>query len=184
MYQAVDNKQTAVLVSLDLSASFDTIRHSTLLHRLESEFGICDTALAWLRSYLSDRWQFVKIGRHQSHPATCDLGVPQGSVLGPILFATYVSSAGDIVTSTGLSFHQYADDTQIYFCMKTATASQSLDALRTCTDRVRSWFLTNRLLLNPDKSEVLLVGTHEQRQAVASIRSVTVAGADLQIATN
>ena len=59
LYQAIDNKQTAVLVSLDLSAAFDTISHRTLLHRLEVEFGVSGLALAWVESYLCDRRQFV-----------------------------------------------------------------------------------------------------------------------------
>jgi exonuclease III len=183
LYQAIDNKETAVLVSLDLSAAFDTISHDILLNRLDVEFGVRGTALAWIKSYLSDRQQFVKIGRHRSRSVSYNLGVPQGSVLGPLLFVTYVSPVGDIVTSAGLGFHQYADDTQIYFAMKPATVSQQLDVLSTTTERLRYWFLSNGLMLNPDKSEALLVGTHQQRSAVATIKSVPVAGVVLPISS-
>ena len=141
------------------------------------------TALAWIKSYLSDRRQFVKIGRHQSKSVSYNLGVPQGSVLGPLLFITYVSPVSDIVTSAGLGFHQYADDTQIHFALNPATVIQDLDVLRIVTGRLHYWFLKNGLMLNPDKSEALLVGTHQQRNAVAAINSVPVAGVDLPIAS-
>ena len=98
LYQAIDNKQTAVLVSLDLSAAFDTISHRMLLHRLKGEFGVSGLALAWVKSYLCDRRQFVKIGKHQSASVPCDLGVPQGSVLGPLLFVAYMCHRSAILS--------------------------------------------------------------------------------------
>ena len=90
-------------------------------------------------------------------------------MLGPLLFVTYVSPVSDIVTSAGLSFHQYADDTQIYFAMRHATASQDIDTLRICIERLHCWFFNNGLMLNPDKSEALLVWTRHQWQAVAVV---------------
>ena len=81
----------------------------------------------------------------------------------------------DIVTSAGFGFHQYADDTHIFFAMQPVTVNQQLDVLRTFTDRLRYWFLSNGLMFNPDKSEALLVGTHQQRSAVATVNSVPVA---------
>jgi Reverse transcriptase (RNA-dependent DNA polymerase) len=86
LYQTIDNKETAVLVSLDLSAAFDTVSHNILLNRLNAEFGVRGTALAWIKSYLSDCHQFVKIGRHRSESVSYNLGLPQGSVLvlGPV----------------------------------------------------------------------------------------------------
>ena len=92
-------------------------------------------------------------------------------------------SVSDIVTSAGLGFYQYADDTQIYFAMRHATASQDIDTLRICTERLRCWFLNNGLMLNPDKSEALLVGTRQQRQAVAVVGAVSVAGVDLPLSS-
>ena len=84
-----------MLVTLDLSAAFDTVDHGILLRRLDDEFAIRDSALSWLESYLSDRKQFIKLGESSTNLFSLDVGVPQGSVLGPILFTTYTSPIGD-----------------------------------------------------------------------------------------
>ena len=77
-----DNKQVTVLIGLDLSAAFDTVDHRLLLDRLWLEFGVTETPLNWLQSYLDGRTQYVKMGQHQSATVGVDVGVPQGSVLG------------------------------------------------------------------------------------------------------
>ena len=102
-----------MLISIDMSAAFDTVDHEVLLQRLQSEFGVTDTPLSWLRSYLESRTQFVKLGQHHSPAVGFDVGVPEGSVLGPLLFAVYCSPVADVTMSHGVQFHQYADDTQL-----------------------------------------------------------------------
>ena len=97
-----------------IAAAFDTICHSKLLNRLRDEFGVEWVALTWIESYLSGRSQFVGIGQQSSTTSKLDSGVPQGSVLGPLLFAAYVSPVGDVIQKAGLKHHQYADDTQLY----------------------------------------------------------------------
>jgi len=107
-----------VLIGLDLSAAFDTVCHQTLLQRLETEFGVSGTALTFIELYLTDRKQFVKLGQHKSTETKLKVGIPQGSVLGPLLFAVYCSPVADVITSHGVRHHQYADDTQLHLAMR------------------------------------------------------------------
>ena len=87
--KSVDGGSVVVLVLLDLSAAFDTIDHGKLLHLLEYKFGITGAALAWFGCYLSGRYQSVTINGQSSEPRLLEYGVPQGSVLGPLLFTVY-----------------------------------------------------------------------------------------------
>ena len=111
---ALQNRKLCALFLLDLSSAFDTINHARRLSRLSYRFGISGTALAWIKSYLSERTQRVYVDGHYSSKAPLQTGVPQGSVLGPILFTMYMAPVGDILREHGISHHFYADDTQIY----------------------------------------------------------------------
>jgi Reverse transcriptase (RNA-dependent DNA polymerase)/Endonuclease-reverse transcriptase len=183
VYTAADDKQVSFLIGLDLSAAFDTVDHSILIERLRSEFGITDSALDWLRSYLGGRVQYVKLGQHQSDTVSLDVGVPQGSVLGPLLFAAYTSPVTDVIAQHGVHCHQYADDTQLRLSMSINNTAEGLAVLAACTADVRHWYMQNGLQLNPDKSEVLAIGTPTQLPTVTSTTSsVSVAGVDLPLA--
>jgi len=157
VYTAAD-KQVTVLIRLHLSAAFDTVDHEILVQRLQTEFGVIDTPLSWLRSYLQDRTQFVKLGQRQSPVVWLDVGVPHGSVLGP-LFAVYCSPVADVIASHGVQYHQYTDDTQLRLAMQADNTSDGLSVLAACTTDVRQWYMQNGLQLNPDKSEALMIGT-------------------------
>ena len=103
----------SVLILLDLSAAFDAFDHNILLHRLEHAFGITGTTLSWIRSYLSDRDQTVVVNGLKSEPFRFLYGVPQGSVIGPILFVLYTKPLDDIFDRHSLCHHSFADDTQM-----------------------------------------------------------------------
>jgi len=113
---------------------------------------VTGTALSWLRSYLSGRSQFVKFGSYQSSAVSLNDGVPQGSVLGPILFAVYCSPVGDIIAQHGVQYHQYADDTQFHLATRADNTAAGLSVLAACTSDVRLWYMQNGLQLNPGQS--------------------------------
>ena len=98
----------------DLSAAFDTVDHDILLARLHRSYLIVGGALSWLASFLDARSQMVDFGGCLSAPTKLRHGVPQGTVLGPLLFVLYAADVIEIATSLGVRVHSYADDTQLY----------------------------------------------------------------------
>ena len=105
VYTAADAIITA-LVGIDISAAFDTIDHDMLASRLESQFGVVGAASSWLQSYLCGCQLFVRLGGHSSPMTQCDCGVPQVSVLGPLLFTAYVSAVGELIDSSRTACHK------------------------------------------------------------------------------
>ena len=120
------------LTLLDLSAAFDTIDHTILLDRL-NYYGISELALGWFKSYLSGRTHSVKVGSTLSHPVALQYGVPQGSVLGPILFSLYTNPISSIIQShSSINYNFYADDTQLYISLSPANFSHCIQKLKNC----------------------------------------------------
>ena len=175
---SIDGRKVSALLLLDLSAAFDTIDHRILLDRLTLNFGITDSAHSLLASYLHNRSQSVSIGSHTSESATLPTGVPQGSVLGPLLFSLYTTPLGYIFADSTVSYHFYADDTQLYISFASKDSVASLSVLSSVLDSVHSWFSSNRLSLNPSKTEFLIIGTRQQRLKLAST-SIAFCGSTL-----
>ena len=109
----IDNQRVTIWLALDISAAFDTIDFGVLADRLKVKFGIDGVALECLLSLLIGRTQYVDVGSSRSTPVVCLSGVAQGSVLGPLLFALYISPVDNVVSAHRLHL-QYADDTQLY----------------------------------------------------------------------
>ena len=147
---------------LDLSAAFDTIDHSILLERLQHSFGITNSAHSWFLSYLSNRKQSVVVDGVSSDPVGLTCGVPQGSVLGPILFTLYTSTLSNIIQSHNINHHFYADDTQLQDKDKPDNVHSLLTRTADCFDDVKNWMTANKLKLNDDKTEAMLVGTRQK----------------------
>ena len=175
--RAVDNKETVILLLLDLSAAFDTVDHEILLSRLSSRFGITGSVLEWFRSYLSNRHQFVYINGTKSSDRQVKSGVPQGSVLGPILFLMYMAPLGDLLRQHGMNHHSFADDTQLYASFHQGNEDQLNHAIyrtKTCVVALEQWMFANKLKLNKEKTELIVLSSKFREEP--NVKSLDIGG--------
>ena len=155
LLEAVDRGDVAALVLLDLSSAFDTVDYSILCRRLQSSFGLDGPVLAWFHSYLHGRSQYVRRGMQKSSHVQLMCGVPQGPVLGPILFIMYTVELVGLIEQHGFRPHFYADNTQVYGSSRPSAVYDLQQRLSACVVDVQCWMQSNRLQLNANKSEVL-----------------------------
>ena len=147
----IDNKRFGCGVFIDLKNAFDTVNHDIVLKKLE-HYGARGTAFDWFSSYLSNREQFVSVNGQVSEELAINCGVPQGSVLGPLLFLLYINDLPN--ASKVLSFYFFADDTNIYF-----ESTNLLHLQKTMNKHLRyvkKWLDANKLALNLDKTNFVL----------------------------
>ena len=111
--EILTQEKKSLLTLLDLSTAFDAIDHSIVVTRLEYTFAICNAALAWFKSHLYDLFQTMSVNSRQSEPVKLSCGIPQGSVLGPVLFTFYATPLAFIISRHNLNHHLYANDTQL-----------------------------------------------------------------------
>ena len=155
---------------LDLSAAFDTVDHEVLLPRLEVTFGTADTALQWFRSYLAGRSQGVLLNGSFSGNFSVPHGVPQGSCLGPLLFLIYSSKLFEVVKRHLPDVHEYADGNQLYISFKPGSKASELEAvtaLQDCILDIKTWMTADKLKLNDDKTELIVIGTRPQLDKIS-----------------
>lgn len=160
--RAVDDGNVCLIGLLDLSAAFDTVDHDILISRLDLTFNIKTQALQWFKSYLSDRTQTVRISGCSSSTSHLRYGIPQGSILGPLLFVLYASPIEDIVRKHGLWSHCYADDTQIYFYCAPDQMDSLINSITSCIAELEYWMAANKLKLNTDKTEFVWVASRNR----------------------
>jgi hypothetical protein len=162
IYAAIDAGQVVLLALLDVSAAFDTVDHHIFTQRLSKSYGVSGSAIAWFESYLSDRVQSVRLGTDRSANSPVYCGVPQGSILGPLLYVLYTADIIPLVESMQSSVHLYADDTQLYgACPVVESVDLARRILRT-VDAVSLWMASNRLRLNLDKTQFMWFGSRQQ----------------------
>ena len=163
----------SLLILLDLSAAFDTVVHELLIEDLEA-IGIEGTALKWFKSYLTERSFQVSVKNTLSRRKLLEKGVPQGSVLGPILFCIYTLGLAWILHRYGINFQFYADDTQFYFSVTNVADSQALiDQIMADT---ANWMRKKRLKLNESKTECLLIGSNYHLRRHSDFNVVSING--------
>ena len=179
-FTAIDNGKSTILLSLDLSAAFDTIDHITLINRLQNSFCITGAAFDWISSYLADRRLFVRINQARSTIRKTSAGVPQWSVLGQILFSLYISPVAAIARSHGIRQQQYADNTKLFIEVSTSDCEAGLLRLEEYIKNLHYWFCINGFALNPDKTDAVVFGTHRRSKSHTAIDSINVAGVAIQ----
>jgi hypothetical protein len=178
LLSSVDQGQVSILTLLDLSAAFDTIDHDILLMRLSTTFGVSDSALQWLRSYITDRFMTFTVNNITSAPKRLDFGVPQGSVLGPLLFVLYTHPLSQIVLDSGLDLHKFSDDTQLFNSAPPADFDLVSRQTERCVLRVRCWMESNKLKLNDEKTEAMVVGSRS-RTSVLDTGHLAIGGSSI-----
>ena len=138
-------------VFLDLKKAFDTVDHRTLLSKL-THFNFAENALDWFQSYLSNRRQSVSVGGTNSSYLECSAGVPQGSILGPVLFSVYINDLPNVCQT--VHFQMYADDAVIFTPAKSTQEASS--SLTSALENIQHWLLESGLLLNKKKTVAMM----------------------------
>ena len=182
IFNGCDANKISTLITLDQSAAFDVLRHQTLLRKL-SLYNFGENVLNWIKSYLSHRSQYVTIGTRSSTYMNVTSGVPQGSVLGPILYVLYVNELPSIINDVDCAdaahvssevsnlfcencdkcgqIPTYADDSTVVITTKNRFESQ--DRLFTIIDRVKTYLAANSLSLNIGKTEIVEIMVRQKR---------------------
>ena len=149
--ETIENKKYGCGIFIDLRKAFDTVNHEILLKKLE-HYGVRCTALLWFKSYLSNRKQYVFHNGESSQLKSITSGVPQGSVLGPLLFLLYINDLPNI--SDILQFYLFADDTNIYY--EADTLEKIEFTMNKELKKLHTWLIVNRLSLNIAKTNFVI----------------------------
>ena len=161
---AFDKKQYTIGVFLDFSKAFDTVNHNILLSKLEY-YGVRHKAKNWFFSYISKRQQFVSYDGHKSNLSPTSCGVPQGSILGPLLFLLYINDI--TLSSSYLKFVLFADDSNLY--ASNDNLQNLISMLNQELESVRKWIVSNKLTLNVDKTHYIIF---HRRKITSNIPSI------------
>lgn len=173
VYLAKERKKFTVLILIDLSAAFDTIDHSILFNLLENKLKIQNGALNWLKSFLTNRKQCTRIGNSNSPKTEIRYGVPQGTILGPKIFSLYMLPLYEIFKCRNVRFHSYADDTQFYLETSNEDIETTKTEIKTIIETLKHWLDMNKLKMNPEKTELIVLGSNEKLTIEIDNKTIT-----------
>ena len=151
------------VIFLDLKKAFDTVDHTILIHKLKA-LGVSGTSLAWFQSYLTSRFQRTIIGQAMSCNRRVSVGVPKGSILGPLLFSIYIIDLPICLKHTSVTL--FADDTALYCSAKSSTDLQQM--LNEDLASVVEWLNDHKLTLNVAKSKFMITGSSQRLKALGT----------------
>ena len=171
-----DKGQLTGMVVLDLQKAFDTVNHKILIGKLRS-LGLDQIAIKWFSSYLGDREQKVEIGGIQSDPHNIVCGVPQGSILGPLLFLIYVN---DMRAAVKCKLLLYADDSALLTSSKDISEIERVLSVE--LESVNEWLVENRLSLHLGKTQSIVFGSKKRLREAGELH-VTCNGQDIETGT-
>ena len=179
LFLSINKGDLFVLALLDFSSAFDTIDHPILVHRLHTDFGFTDAVLQWFLSYLTNRTHYVYLSYHCSAFAPLHSGVPQGSVLGPILFTMYIKHLSAIIHLHSNIHHSFADDLQLKMSAPPDRISELLHFTQSCMSGAKAWATANMLKLNDNKTELMLVTSKGTKHLHILPTSITIGNAQV-----
>ena len=155
IFKSMDDKEVTGMVLIDLNKAFDSLSHSVLLNELQS-LGTSDCALAWFKSYLSDRQQTTRVGPSVSTSLAVTHGVPQSSILGQVLFNLYLNDLPKVIENCEVD--SYVDDTKLYLSITLKDINVGVSQISAELKRVAQWCCSHSLLINPVKTKLILFG--------------------------
>ena len=179
LFLSLNKGNIYVLALLEFSSAFDTIDHPILIHHLHTDFGFTDTVLQWFSSYLTDHTHYVSLSNHCSDFTHVHSGVPQHSVLGPILFTMYIKPLSAIIDSHSIIHHSFADDLQLHMSAPPDRISELLHSMQSCISDVKAWATANMLILNDNKTELMLDTIKRTKLLHCLPTSITIGNAQI-----
>lgn len=175
--KSTDDDELTALVLLDYSKAFDSINHN-ILYAILSFIGFSIDAITFLTNYLYNRKQIVKLNNQVSNALTLDRGVPQGSILGPLLFSIYTSNLHSCLQNCKV--HCYADDTQVYFSFKPTDIHLANTVINNDLQYLVQASHNHSLIINPNKTVLMLFGKNTQRQLCENTININIDGTSLE----
>ncbi|KAK3101096.1 hypothetical protein FSP39_000910 [Pinctada imbricata] len=164
LLDGMEKQEVTALIAIDLSAAFDTVDHDILIDVLQKQYGVCDTALDWIDSYLRPRSFRVSVNSALSSPHQIRCSVPQGSCLGPWLYLTYAGTLFDVIPPS-VTVYGFADDHTANKRFRPVTENDEYEAIREleeCAVIINNWMNSNKLKMNASKTEFILFGSKSQ----------------------
>ena len=181
IYTDLDEKQLPIAIFIDLSKAFDTIDHTILISQLE-HYGVENNEFQWFISYMHNRQQYVEIENIKSTTETITTGVPQGSILGPLLFLIYINDLA--LASTKFSPIMYADDTTLLSTLQNFKSNHSSNSLSYNINaeltKITQWLAVNRLSLNAKNTKMMIFHSKQNKLSVNEIPIIKINGMPIE----